>query len=245
MQLSPLTKYLTYQLYHAILMARKIGPDAEIIHLHQFRVALRRIRSLLKLYTPDSLSFPSELKAFLKATNPLREFDIFLLSLDPNTHKQVLKPLQSIRYQQYETVVNEIFTYQLFELLHTFYDSIIESNPSIDEDQCEQMTKEHYRQSLKNHYALSLNSTEKEIHRVRIQFKISRYALEFLNEAFLKNEAKKIDACKKIQDRLGNIHDLYNQIEWLKTLYREHPIKEFKKLLIERKKILKKIKVPN
>lgn len=245
MQLSPLTKYLTYQVYQALLMVRKIGPDEEISYLHQFRVALRRVRSLQTLYLPDSVSFPPELKTFLKTTNPLREFDIFLLSVDPNIHKHSLKELRSIRYQQYENAVTEEFRLKLYTLLNTFYDSLIQSNPSIDEFQCEQMTQDHYRLGLERYFALSEKSTKKELHKVRIHFKTSRYALEFLHEAFLKNETKKIDECKKIQDRLGNIHDLYNQVEWLKTLCREYPKKEFKQLLMERKKSLKKIRGTN
>ncbi|MDP1784254.1 MAG: CHAD domain-containing protein [Sulfuricurvum sp.] len=242
MKLSPLTKYLMYQLYQALLLVQKIGPEEEITHLHQFRVALRRVRSLLELYTPETIVFPQTLRTFFKTTNPLREFDIFLLSITPTSHKKVLKRLRSIRKHYYGEVISEGFKQRLIKALEEFYDFLVELNPAIEQKKLSQTAHEHYRTTLQSYRALPEKASKKELHALRIRFKVSHYALYFLNEIFQEKVTGKIHVCKQVQDKLGKIQDLYNQIKWLKQLYHEHPLSEIKTLLVERKKMLKKFK---
>ena len=78
MRPAPLTKYLTYQLYHAIQLALKLSKESDIEHLHQFRVAIRRSRSLLRLYMPEYYALQEILRGIVRQTNILRELDVFI-----------------------------------------------------------------------------------------------------------------------------------------------------------------------
>lgn len=241
MRVSSLSQYLSYQLYHALLLVNKIGTD-DSEYLHQFRVSLRRVRSLLKLYSPPEILFPKALKALLRSTNSLRELDVFIDSLDPKWSKKGIKELQRIRTVEYETRWTEPFRAELRDALQSFYDRVMEVNPFIEEKELIANAKEYYDVTTERYRALSPNASEKELHALRIDFKISRYGLEFISESSLEDEKAKISECKRLQSRLGEIQDLANQVQWLKKFVREHPLQEFQELLDERKKKLKKLK---
>lgn len=241
MKISSLTKYLLYQLYRARLLIGDVGPQKPE-SLHQLRVALRRVRSLTKLYCPDSLPFPKPLKNLLKTTNSLRELDVLILSIDPESHKRVRLKLAEICAEEYRLGFNEAFQKELAAALDDFYDTVASLNPDPLGDTLIEKAQEHYHESILRYEALPPDASRKVIHALRIRFKISRYALEFLHESGLKNEKEKLLECKHYQNRFGEIQDLYNQIRWLKRFYKEHPIHRLGKLLKERKKMLKKLK---
>jgi len=244
MRHSTLTKYLLYHLYDATLSIRKIGEKENVVQLHQFRVDLRRIRSLLQLYTSDALLFPQTLKNFLKATNIIRELDVLLLSLDKKSTKKVFKQLNSLRNEHSEALFTEESKTQIFQSLNDFYDFLTNLNPSFNIEKLIRTAHEHYDENLKRYSSLPLSASKKELHALRIRFKISRYALEFLHDSALENTHVQLEESKRFQDKLGEIHDLYNQIKLLKKLQQENPSKELKELLSEKKKRLKKSKSP-
>lgn len=240
MHATPLTRYLTYQLYHARLLIQRIGP-ADPEPLHQFRVTLRRVRALLKLYFPDAKLFPKSLKGLIRQTNTLRELDVFVHSLDPERHKHPLKSLSRYRSDEYKALFADEFTSSLYHLLDTLYDDLLRQNLFLDPESMITVAQDHYAQSTFAYAELSADATPQERHKLRIRFKISRYGLEFLNESGVKNEAEMISECKRLQARLGEMQDLFNQIEWLGEFCADHPNPEFEELLRERKKKLKKL----
>lgn len=244
MRHSTLTKYLLYHLYDAALSIRKIGEKESVEQLHQFRVALRLTRSLLQLYANDTIPFPQTLKTFLKATNLLRELDVLLLSLDKKSTKKVFKQLSSLRNEHAEALFTEESKAQVFQSLHEFYDFLTNLNPSFNTEKLIRTAHEHYDENVRLYSILPHSASRKELHALRIRFKISRYALEFLVDSALEDTQIEIEKSKRFQDTLGEIQDLYNQIKLLKKLHHENPSKELKKLLSERKKMLKKSKAP-
>jgi CHAD domain-containing protein len=241
---SVLTKYLLYHLYDAALSIHKIGPKEGVEQLHQFRVDLRLVRSLLQLYASDTTLFPKILKTFLKATNIIRELDVLLLSLDKKSTKKVYKLLSSLRNEHTEALFTHVSKMQIFRSLHEFYDFLTNLNPSFNTEKLIRTAHEHYDENIRLYSILPQSASKKELHALRIRFKISRYALEFLHDSTLEDTHLELDESKRFQDTLGEIHDLYNQIKLLKKLQHENPSKELKKLLSERKKMLKHSKTP-
>ncbi|MDD2838708.1 MAG: CHAD domain-containing protein [Sulfuricurvum sp.] len=239
MKLLPLTRYISYHIYHTILLIPKITLDSDPSNLHQFRVSLRRIRALLKLYPYVSLSFPPILKQFIKRTNPLRELDVLLADISSKNYPNAYRHITELRNDYYGELFDDLRRKEILEVLNEFYDSVIDCNPSTDTQQLIYDALSYYQESTNLYNALTPQTPEKELHALRIRFKISRYALEFLTESSLHDEGEKITQCKMLQDHLGRIQDISNQIEWFQALYRRHPIKEFSKLLKERKKQLK------
>lgn len=241
---STLIKYLLYHLYDAALSRRKVGSKESVAQLHQFRVDLRRVRSLLQLYASDAILFPQTLKTFLKATNIVRELDVLLLSLDKKSTKKVFKQLSSLRDEHFEVLFTQESKMQIFQSLNDFYDFLTDLNPSFNNEKLIQTAHEHYDENLRRYSILPQSASKKELHALRIRFKISRYALEFLYDSSAEDTQVQIEESIRFQDKLGEIHDLYNQIKLLKKLQHENPSKELKKLLSEKKKMLKHSKTP-
>ncbi|MBN2869316.1 MAG: CHAD domain-containing protein [Campylobacterales bacterium] len=242
MQQNELTRYLVYQLYHAGLILREMAPAGNSDDIHEFRVALRRIRSLIKLYLKTSIGFPAQLKAAVKATNPLRELDVLIESLDPSEYPKTYKRLKQMRHECFKEIFRQDFKKKTLQELHHYYDLLCGAHIELSANHLMQTVEHRYEQSLSTYEKVDENTSQKKLHALRVEFKNSRYGFEFLRASGLSDEAGKIGQCKKFQNTLGAVQDAYNQIEWLKTLYRKHPLPETLILLEKRKKELKKLK---
>lgn len=244
MCVSPLGKYLLYQLYHARVMIQKADPcDPE--PLHQFRVSLRKMRSLLKLFFPKSGLFPKELKRFLKSTNSLRELDVFLSDLDPEKHEAMIERLSQLREREYRNLDSQTLE-RIVETMDRFYDLLIQINPDPgSHEELLEIVLKYYDETMKEYRELPKRASQKELHALRIRFKTSRYALEFLSEGLLDDEKEKMQECKRFQNRFGELQDLANQIHWLKSLDPDRPIPGLRRLICERTRTLKALKASN
>jgi CHAD domain-containing protein len=235
MRPAPLTKYLTYQLYHAIQLALKLSKESDIEHLHQFRVAIRRSRSLLRLYLPEYYALQEILRGIVKQTNILRELDVFIASVDTAAYPDVVRILHEYRNEQFDLYLTDAFLARSIAALHKLYDTLCDINPDIATEVLIETAESHTAESLQSYNDLPPKASDKVLHQLRIRFKISRYAMEFLHHSALHEERETIRTCKKIQDHLGEVQDAFNQLKLLKHFYRTHRSKECKKLLKERK----------
>lgn len=241
MKHSTLTKYILYCILDTTFSVRHISVKNSVERLHSFRVSLRLIRSLLHLYIDERALFPAPLKTFLKATNFVRELDVLLLSFHQKSSSQrVIKRLTALRNEHYKILFTKESTMQLLQELDTFYDLIANLNPTFTNDYLLQTAYEYYEKSLKKYTALTPSASQKELHSLRIRFKISRYASDFLHDSGLHDSDENIEAFKGIQDQLGEIHDLFNQITLLETLQEQNPSIGLKKYVVECKKELKR-----
>lgn len=242
MNISPLIKYLIYQLYNSILYVRKITQKSDIENLHGFRVSIRRSRSLLKLFMPDAYAIAAVLKEIVQKTNELRELDVFLITVDSKKYPHLTKDIKAFRDNRFETIWTETSKNEIIIALHKLYDELLEMDIDLQKDALIKTAEEFYTESLQFFHDLPANESDEKLHDLRIRFKISRYALEFLNESGLYNERKNIKECKKIQNYLGDIQDTVNQLEWLKHFCEQHPSKECSRLIKERRHNLKTLK---
>lgn len=242
MQPSPLTKYLCYQLYHATLLRLKLSPESDIEVLHQYRVAIRRCRSLLRLYLPDYYALQEVLKEIVQQTNLLRELDVFIASVDPKEYGRVLRLLKEYRNEQFEVFLSEKSMRQTLKALNRLYDTLSELNPDLSTAALVETAQQHARLQIHTYETLPEKTPEEALHRLRIRFKVARYALEFLQQSGLHEEKEQIRRCKEIQDHLGAVQDAANQLSLLKSFCKTHKSTQCRRLLKERKEELKALK---
>lgn len=242
MKESLLKSYLIEQLASAKKQLRLIGPHADDEELHRFRVALRRFRSVLNAYTDTLYAPDAVVKSMVKVTNPLRETDVFLASLEPERYPVLHRALSAFRQKQYKNVwkpeTAARFEHALDALISDL--SAVRLNPG--KKKLIRIGESLYEAAKKAHRSLTKDSKEKRIHKTRLRYKQARYVLEFLDGAALLEAEKKIKKAKKAQDHFGAIQDAANQLEWLRRFCEEHPSDECSALYEVRKKKLKKLK---
>jgi len=214
-----------------------IDRDAEA--LHQLRVALRRLRAAISLFSrvvsDDRVNaIKTELRWLARECGPARDLDVLLI--------EVLKPLQRQNANEPGLVsINKMFTRRRLKTYQLALDAVqsdrfrtllldaaewIEVGPwRTSEDApvcaCRRMPIEiyaadqlsGYRKKISRRGAKIDDLTAEQMHRLRIQVKKARYAIEFF--AGLYQDKKAAKRCKEIrsslmqlQDCLGGINDI-------------------------------------
>lgn len=242
MEASSLTRYLLYQLYHARYSLHIFAETKKGEYLHEFRIALRQTRSLVKLFLNDTLPFPEPLKAAIKETNPIRELDVLLNSLNSSEYPKLFKQLSKIRKDTTKTLITKEFIKHVSILLDQYYNLIAQTNPNFISEILIERVLAHYQHCLHTHKNLKENTKPKTLHRLRIGFKDARYGFEFLEISDIHECREIIQHCKQMQNSLGTVQDALNQIEWLEKLYQSHPSPALKELMLKQTKALKKLK---
>ncbi|MGD9716031.1 MAG: CHAD domain-containing protein [Sulfuricurvum sp.] len=242
MRLNVLTQYLTYQLYHALTLLDALMQNRGSGDVHDFRIAIRRVRSVTALFLSGSVPFPSELKAAVKSTNPIRELDVLIESLKPKRYPKTCRTLSLLRGRHADAAFSPEFKTQTLNAIRNHYDTLCDADPDISSTHLIDTVERYYASALSDYGRICPETSQKELHRLRVRFKNARYGLEFLASSQLREEHRKIAECKKIQNRLGRVQDAYNQVEWLKKVYKRSPSSETAELLRERKKELKALK---
>lgn len=242
MEASTLTRYLLYQLYHARVILHSLQYEGKEEQLHDFRIALRHIRSLVKLFTNDTVPFPKPLKEVMKATNPIRELDVLLGSLSPSHSPKLFKHLTKLRQESFTTLFTPEFAAQTLLLLEEYATLLHQSNPRFIPEIMIQRVLTQYQHCLDTYHTLEPGTKSKTLHRLRIEYKDARYGFEFLEISDLHPCRELILLCKQRQNQLGAVQDAANQIKWLKKLIHEFPSPEVKEILRKRKKALQRLK---
>ncbi len=222
-----------------------IKEDIDTEFLHDFRVAVRRTRSALSqiksVFTPkDTDKYKAEFSQIGKATNLLRDLDVYLLTEEsykkmlPEDIRDGLDPLFDKLGKQREGAIKdcreflESETYkESIKLWEEFLDNV-ESNPE-QAANCDrpimELAKEHiwkkYARVIKLGRKIGSRTPDPEVHALRIECKKLRYLLEFFASLFPSEEMKIIvKHLKVLQDNLGDFNDLYVQQESLKEFLR-------------------------
>lgn len=241
MQRDALIRYLRDQLHTARLNLPRVYATADPENLHRFRVALRRTRSLLQLYLPESHTLLDTIRTVFKPTNILRELDLLLLSLEKSSYPKLYEAFQSYRDERYRLVVTQIYIEQSMRLLEKLIDELLAIKVVYTDEELINKALKHYRKTKTAYKMLTSDSKAKELHRVRIEFKTSRYALEFLKESGLTSEKKKRRYAEQKQDQLGALHDAYSQLLLLKQFCKASQLDECRRLYKKRKKAYRRL----
>jgi CHAD domain-containing protein len=215
-----------------------IVEDIDTEFLHDYRVAVRRIRSLLiqlegVLDKDIWEEMQKDFRRLGKATNASRDLDVYMLR-EGEYRNVVPDPLRS----GLDSFFSDLLEKRLKEQrkLAKFLDSLSyremvdkwktlvfsdEDYPLAGKDSGKKVKTlagklilNYYRQCIQTGSSLHKEAADDEIHALRIACKKLRYSLEAFSSLFTeKLTGNLISALKKLQDKLGDFNDLCVQIE--------------------------------
>ncbi len=223
-----------------------IKQDIDTEFLHDYRVAIRRTRSALsqiKNVFPQDVTdpFKDEFKMLGKATNQLRDLDVYLLNAEdyramlPDILKSDIDPLfvslKQKRNAQFKKVFKLLNSSKFSTIIKDWEDFITNhtesSSPApnaaipIYELACRRIYK-RYKRVLKSVKNISENTADAHLHKLRIDYKKLRYLMEFFSSLFPDKKIQRlIKQIKRLQDNLGTYNDLTVQIAELQELAEE------------------------
>lgn len=215
--------------------------DIDTEYIHQYRVALRKARSLISLFKtclPQSsrATLQQQLKQLAQRSNRLRDLDVFLLNR--NDYQRLLPPTQRpgldkafariARQRQREQK-------QLAALVSSagYQDEVHHLMVTLDQAQqpltnkgvtpirplAAQKIARQYRQICRDGVKIDATTADAAIHALRIECKKLRYLLELFAELFDRKRIKRlIKKLKLLQDILGRFNDLTVQQDFLSHL---------------------------
>ena len=209
--------------------------------LHDYRVAIRRTRSILKqlkgVFEPEETAYYLNLFRELgKRTNELRDRDVSLLreasyfqSLPP-----CLRPSLKLFFTDIEASRKELHKqfcgYLASDACHSFleeWESFVHQQSAPDFELCPNASlstasvavesiKKAWKKVIRHGRRVSKETTDSEIHALRIDCKKLRYLLEFFSSIFPhKSVAPVLRQLKELQDNLGDFVDFSVQLHSL------------------------------
>ena len=218
-----------------------IKEDIDSEFLHDFRVAVRRTRSGLSqikaVFSPeDTEKYKAAFLEVGKATNELRDLDVYLLTEDtykkmvPEDLRSGLDPLfdklAKEREEAKRSCIEFLGSSRYKEIIKSWEDFLENahrgpSQPPNSERPIIEVAKEHiwkkYSKVIELGKKINSQTPDEQVHALRIEGKKLRYLLEFFTSLFPQEEMKSIiKHLKVLQDTLGDFNDLYVQQESLK-----------------------------
>lgn len=218
-----------------ITMARAneagIIADYDTEFLHDYRIALRKIRSVLSLfqgvYQPDQTEvLKASFSAMMVPTGRLRDLDVYLLErrqyygLLPKILHGGLDAMFSMFTKERKAETDKLarhfrtksYKQQITDLVRLFGKrKKLEPGPNADRgahDYACALIWKRYRKICKIAAAIGAETDDAEVHELRIQCKKLRYLMEFFATLFPKPEFKSIlKPLKYLQENLGLIND--------------------------------------
>lgn len=203
----------------------RAGVDPE--ELHQFRVAIRRLRSLLK-NTPwldPGGELSDELKWLGALTSPVRDLDVLLMrlredaaSFDDDEHVAVESLVAALRVERGRRrgTLNRALSGRRYAALLDTLASLATVTPPTEEEAAPEAAatgslRKPYRKLAKAVGALAEDPPDDELHALRIRGKKLRYAAETALPTAGKKDKDQlkalVKACKSLQDVLGEHQD--------------------------------------
>lgn len=206
--------------------------DIDTEFLHDFRVALRRTRSLLgsikkMLPSADVDQFQRGLQEIGIVTGPVRDLDVYLLgkkgyqAMLPEGLQEGLavffQELSRQRVQELRRMKTALQSRNCKQFLRRWRryveDSLVASALAAGHEPCKEVAvkaiSKRLQSILKDGAKISPQSPDGALHSLRIQAKKLRYLLEFYCSLFPEPAMNSlVKSLKKLQDNLGNFNDL-------------------------------------
>lgn len=217
--------------------------DIDSEFAHQYRVNLRKARSLLSLFkralAPERYrELRQELRKMAQATNRLRDLDVFLLAEDDyramlpkqfqpgldSLFKRLRRRRQSTWRNVAETLAEEAYGEKIIRL-----EKLLKNPPDFSTRRSRNPIKKQvsrnilaqYRAMQRDGRRIDAATPDEQIHKLRIEAKKLRYLLELFAELFPRDLVRQlIKALKRLQDNLGRFNDYSSQCFFLAQLMR-------------------------
>ena len=231
--------------------------DEEI--LHNLRVNLRKVRSLLKIFNgvfdeKVTLFFGENFKILANSTNKKRDLDIFLGFLSEQKHANELiyfvQKALNLEYENVKSYLSDEENYAFLKEWEIFLNEGEFYRSRLFDVSLSRLGSFKLRTLLvlaqKRLKSLDQDYPNESFHKIRIELKKVRYTYEFLSEIFY------FDGLKKYEERLKDMQEIFGALQdydvWLGILERlpEAAGKEkleskiYKQIYKTREEILKK-----
>ncbi|WP_404419629.1 CHAD domain-containing protein [Marinospirillum sp.] len=212
--------------------------DVDTEFLHQYRVNLRRIRSiftLLKAALPKEVwqELKPRLSELSKSTNTLRDLDVFLLernqfmSMLPEAFRPGLKKLfrkvedeRRVAHQQLASYFLSTVYEKNCQWLETFFTEppLLATPLAVMpvKKVAGQKIWKRYRKICKAGLMITAETPDDQVHELRIECKKLRYLLDFFASLYpAKQNRRHVKTLKRLQTILGDFNDYTVQQEFL------------------------------
>ena len=220
------------------------GRDTEF--MHDYRVALRKIRVLLKqldLHYPQEVS--TEYRRFFsrlgKLTNPVRDLDVFLMQLEnyqADFETSDWKKLQALRdylllsrAESQNKLVEELKSSRYRQTIKQWREYLKRSateNEAADDSRkpvyrlADEILLQVNQQTLKQGKTITRNSDAETLHSLRKTFKQLRYLMEFFSSLYPAVELRALtQSLTDIQDNLGLFNDRHFQVSMVQAFIQQ------------------------
>jgi CHAD domain-containing protein len=230
--------------------------DQDTEFVHDYRVSLRRVRSLLSLFkgvysAEDTARLKSELAMIMKQTNRLRDLDVYLMDR-AGYYKLVPKSMHGgldIMFDQFveerKTVFGEVcrmlrskaYADQIKAVQGCFSQAGLLRPGSAAEEStghfARRLILKRYTKVSRIASMISPETPDEQVHELRIQCKKLRYLLEFFVPLFPAKIMKGlVKPLKRLQDVLGRFNDYSVQQASLSAFVERHPMRGKKGLML-------------
>lgn len=212
--------------------------DIDSEFLHDFRIAIRRTRSLIGqmkkvLPTAQIAIFQEEFKWLGSITGPVRDIDVYLLIKDEyrsmlplqlhdgleeffsDLKKKRVDDLKAMK----EGLLSSRYETLLSEWKHFLGDTVLGKDRKLQKKcrpYAQKLIQKRFNRILKDGSAITESTPDEALHDLRIQGKKLRYLLEFFRSFFDENEVEYfIKQLKKLQNNLGDFNDVSVQQDML------------------------------
>ena len=231
--------------------------DEEI--LHNLRVNLRKVRSLLKIFNgvfdeKVTLFFGENFKILANSTNKKRDLDIFLGFLSEQKHANELiyfvQKALNLEYENVKSYLSDEENYAFLKEWEIFLNEGEFYRSTLFDVSLSRLGSFKLRTLLvlaqKRLKSLDQDYPNESFHKIRIELKKVRYTYEFLSEIFY------FDGLKKYEERLKDMQEIFGALQdydvWLGILERlpvaagkeKLESKIYKQIYKTREEILKK-----
>ena len=192
--------------------------DEEI--LHNLRVNLRKVRSLLKIFNgvfdeKVTLFFGENFKILANSTNKKRDLDIFLGFLSEQKHANELiyfvQKALNLEYENVKSYLSDEENYAFLKEWEIFLNEGEFYRSKLFDVSLSRLGSFKLRtllvlaqKRLKN---LDQDCPNESFHKIRIELKKVRYTYEFLSEIFY------FDGLKKYEERLKNMQEIFGALQ--------------------------------
>lgn len=209
--------------------------DWDTEFLHDYRISLRKVRSVLSLFKgiysePVTVDLKQRFACMMKKTNRLRDLDVYLLErenyrqLIPESmqdgldnlfldlakkrkteHDKVKRFFQSAPYQKEADQLESLFT-QTDESKRRLAAGDKADTPVIR--YALDVVRKHHKKIRKMAVHINDQTPDESVHKLRIQIKKLRYLIEFYGPMFPPKTYKQLlKAIRRLQNNLGRFND--------------------------------------
>ena len=222
-----------------------IVADYDTEFLHDYRVSLRKVRSVLSLFKgvyslEDTARLKQDFASLMQKTNTLRDLDVYLLNKEQyfgmvpaDTHEGLdilfnffAEERKKEQKSVSKIVRSKIYLKEINRLEKLFADgSKLGSGPRSKERSLAfacRIVMNRYNKVCKIARSIDDKTEDEVVHELRINCKKLRYLMEFFSPLFPEGEIKTlIKSLKLLQDNLGNFNDYSVQQIFLRQVLSE------------------------